>query len=281
MKTLYFDCFSGISGDMTIGALIDLGADIQLLESELKKLNIQEEYQLKWEKVVKNGISATKFDVILTENENGVEQIHHHEEHHHEHEHQHGHQQEEYHHQHLHQHAQHHHHHHHRHYSDIVALIKNAAFNENVQSMALAVFEKIGRAEAKIHHIPFEKVHFHEVGAVDSIVDIVGTCILLDQLQITKIVSSAVPVGNGYIKIAHGIYPVPAPATLEILKGLPIKATAIEGELTTPTCAGILSALSEEFGPIPSFHVDSIGYGAGTKDFPEHPNVLRVILSSF
>ncbi|WML52565.1 LarC family nickel insertion protein [Neobacillus sp. PS3-12] len=214
MKTLYFDCFSGISGDMTIGALIDLGADIQLLESELKKLNIQEEYQLKWEKVVKNGISATKFDVILTENENGVEQIHHHEEHHHEHEHQHGHQQEEYHHQHLHQHAQHHHHHHHRHYSDIVALIKNAAFNENVQSMALAVFEKIGRAEAKIHHIPFEKVHFHEVGAVDSIVDIVGTCILLDQLQITKIVSSAVPVGNGYIKIAHGIYPVPALADL-------------------------------------------------------------------
>jgi pyridinium-3,5-bisthiocarboxylic acid mononucleotide nickel chelatase len=281
MKTLYFDCFSGISGDMTIGALIDLGADIQLLESELKKLNIQEEYQLKWEKVVKNGISATKFDVILTENENGVEHIHHHEEHHHEHEHQHGHQQEDYHHQHLHQHAQHHHHHHHRHYSDIVALIKNAAFNENVQSMALAVFEKIGRAEAKIHHIPFEKVHFHEVGAVDSIVDIVGTCILLDQLQITKIVSSAVPVGNGYIKIAHGIYPVPAPATLEILKGLPIKATAIEGELTTPTGAGILSALSEEFGPIPSFHVDSIGYGAGTKDFPEHPNVLRVILSSF
>lgn len=263
MKTLYFDCFSGISGDMTIGALIDLGADIHLLEKELKKLDLNDEYKLNWEKVVKKGISATKFDVILTENatDNSRHQGHHQDEHHHTHEH-------------------HHHAHHHRHYSDIVTIIKNAAFNENVQTMALAIFEKIGRAEAKIHNIPFEKVHFHEVGAVDSIIDIVGTCILLDQLEVTKIVSSAVPVGNGHIKIAHGRYPVPAPATLEILKGLPIKATEIEGELTTPTGAGILSALIEEFGPIPSFNVDSIGYGAGTKDFPEHPNVLRIILGT-
>ncbi|MFP5114742.1 nickel pincer cofactor biosynthesis protein LarC [Bacillaceae bacterium C204] len=274
MKTLYFDCFSGISGDMTIGALIDLGADIHLLEKELKKLDLNDEYNLNWEKVVKKGISATKFDVILTENEtdNSHHQDHHQDKHHYKHHH---------HHQHEHHHEHHHHaHHHHRHYSDIVTIIKNAEFNENVQTMALAVFEKIGRAEAKIHNIPFEKVHFHEVGAVDSIIDIVGTCILLDQLKVTKIVSSAVPVGNGHIKIAHGKYPVPAPATLEILKGLPIKATEIEGELTTPTGAGILSALTEEFGPIPSFNVNSIGYGAGTKDFPEHPNVLRIILGT-
>lgn len=256
MKTLYFDCFSGISGDMTIGALIDLGADIHLLESELKKLNIDDEYNLKCEKVVKKGISAMKFDVILNETE--TENSHHEQR------------------QHVHHHA-----HHHRHYSDIVTMIKEAEFNENIQTMALSVFEKIGRAEAKIHNIPFEKVHFHEVGAVDSIIDIVGTCILLDHLEVTKIVSSAVPVGNGHIKIAHGMYPVPAPATLEILKGLPIKATEIEGELTTPTGASILSALSEEFGPIPSFNVNSIGYGAGTKDFPEHSNVLRIILGTF
>nr|WP_295970842.1 nickel pincer cofactor biosynthesis protein LarC [uncultured Bacillus sp.] len=252
MKTLYFDCFSGISGDMTIGALIDLGADIQYFEKELKKLNIDEEYSLKWEKVVKKGISATKFDVILSEkqtNNHDGEHLHHHE-------------------------------HHHRHYSDIVTMIKNAKFKDNVQTMALSIFEKIGRAEAKIHNIPFEKVHFHEVGAIDSIIDIVGTCILLEQLGITKIVSSPVPVGNGCVKIAHGLYPVPAPATLEILKGLPIKKTEIEGEVTTPTGAGILSALSEEYGPIPSFNVVSIGYGAGTKDFPEHSNVLRIILGT-
>jgi len=251
MKTLYLDCFSGISGDMTIGALIDLGVDIHFLEKELTKLDINSEYQLRFERVVKKGISATKFDVILAENE--PDQGHHH----------HG-----------------HHHHHHRHYSDIVEMIKGAAYNDNVQTMALSIFEKIGRAEAKIHNIPFEKVHFHEVGAVDSIIDIVGTCILLDHLEISKIISSAVPVGNGRIKIAHGIYPVPAPATLEILKGIPIQATTIKGELTTPTGAGILSALVQEFGPIPSFCVDTIGYGAGTKDFTEHPNVLRIILGT-
>ncbi|MDQ0247532.1 uncharacterized protein (TIGR00299 family) protein [Bacillus fengqiuensis] len=251
MKTLYFDCFSGISGDMTIGALIDIGADVHILETELNKLDLNSEYELKWEKVVKKGISATKFDVILTEKETDHDHEHHH-----------------------------HHHHHHRHYSDIVEIIKNAGLNENVQTMALNIFEKIGRAEAKIHNIPFEKVHFHEVGAVDSIIDVVGTCILIDHLGILRIVSSGVPVGNGQIKIEHGIYPVPAPATLEILKGVPIQASNIEAELTTPTGAGILSALVNDFGSIPSLNVESIGYGAGTKDFPAHPNVLRIILGT-
>ncbi len=253
MKILYFDCFSGISGDMTVGALLDLGADLHLLENELKKLDFTDEYKLKYEKIVKNGISATKFDVIFTDNVNGHEHLHH---------------------------ERHPHDHHHRYYSDIATMIKKARFKENIQLMALAIFEKIASAEAMIHNIPFEKVHFHEVGAVDSIIDIVGTCILLDHLQVTQIVSSPVPVGNGYIRISHGTYPVPAPATLEMLKGFPIRVTQLQGELTTPTGAGILSALSKEFGPIPSFHVDFIGYGAGTKDLPEHPNVLRVILGT-
>ncbi|WP_347551306.1 nickel pincer cofactor biosynthesis protein LarC [Pseudalkalibacillus hwajinpoensis] len=242
MKTLYLDCFSGISGDMTIGALIDLGADPTLLVKEMAKLEIDSEYKLEFNKVVKKGVSATKFDVILTEDEGG------------------------------------HHHHHHRHYSDIVAMINRAEFNENVTAMALSIFEKIGRAEAKIHNMPFEKVHFHEVGAVDSIVDIVGASILLDSLDISKVISSPVPVGNGRIRIAHGLYPVPAPATLELLKGIPIQQTDIKGELTTPTGGGILAALVNDFGPMPSFTVESIGYGAGTKDFPDHPNVLRAVL---
>ncbi|OIJ08209.1 TIGR00299 family protein [Anaerobacillus arseniciselenatis] len=250
MKTLYFDCFSGISGDMTIGALLDLGADPNYLEDELRKLNFDSEYKLTWEKVVKKGVSATKFDVLVEENNHD----HHHGHHHH------------------------HEHHHHRHYSDIVKMIESADFNENVKKVALQIFEVIGRAEAKIHNMPFEKVHFHEVGGVDSIIDIVGTSILLDHLNISKVVSSSVPVGNGYIRIAHGMYPVPAPATLELLKGIPIKETKIMGELTTPTGAGILAVLAEHFGPIPSMKIQAIGYGAGTKDFADHPNVLRVML---
>lgn len=244
MKTLYFDCFSGISGDMTIGALVDLGADPGYLETELRKLNINSEYKLKWEKVVKKGVSATKFDVIVEENSD---------EHHHS-------------------------HHHHRHYRDIVKMIEGADFNENVKTVALKIFEVIGTAEAKIHNIPFEKVHFHEVGGIDSIIDIVGTSILVDDLQISTIISSPVPVGNGYIRIAHGMYPIPAPATLEILKGIPIKESNITGELTTPTGAGILAVLVDRYGPIPSFKIEAIGYGAGTKDFADHPNVLRIIL---
>ncbi|WP_263622899.1 nickel pincer cofactor biosynthesis protein LarC [Guptibacillus algicola] len=248
MKTLYLDCFSGISGDMTIGALLDLGADLSVLERDIAKLDIESEYKLETYKVVKQGVSATKFDVLLTH-----EEVDHH--HHHGHD-----------------------HHHHRHYTDIVEMIKNAELNENVTTMALSVFEKIGRAEAKIHNMPFEKVHFHEVGAVDSIVDIVGACILIDSLDVTTIVSSPVPVGNGRILIAHGVYPVPAPATLELLKGMPIEKTDIRGELTTPTGGGLLAALATGFGPMPSFVVESVGYGAGTKDFPNHPNVLRAVL---
>ncbi|WP_209124236.1 nickel pincer cofactor biosynthesis protein LarC [Alkalihalobacillus sp. BA299] len=249
MNTLYIDCFSGISGDMTIGALLDLGADPTVLETELRKLHIHEEYELRWEKVVKKGVTATKFDVILSESDT-----------HHSH--------------------SHHHHHSHRHYSDIVKLIQNTDYNENIKDMALKIFEIIGKAEGKIHNIPLEKVHFHEVGAVDSIIDIVGTCILIDQLKVSNILASPVPVGNGKIQIAHGLFPVPAPATLEILKGIPIKTSDIEGELTTPTGAGILSALVHQFGPVPSFTITSIGYGAGTKDFPNHPNVLRMMLGT-
>ncbi|MFK3959933.1 nickel pincer cofactor biosynthesis protein LarC [Pseudalkalibacillus hwajinpoensis] len=239
MRTLYLDCFSGISGDMTIGALLDLGGDSALLEREIAKLDIESEYKLETYKVVKKGVSASKFDVILTDHEGG---------------------------------------HHHRHYSDIVTMITKADLNENVTAMALSIFEKIGRAEAKIHNMAFEKVHFHEVGAVDSIVDIVGASILIDSLDISRIISSPVPVGNGRIRIAHGLYPVPAPATLELLKGIPIQRTEIKGELTTPTGGGILSALVNEFGPMPSFTIEAIGYGAGTKDFSDHPNVLRAIL---
>lgn len=140
-------------------------------------------------------------------------------------------------------------------------------------------FAKIGEAEAKIHNMPLERVHFHEVGAIDSIVDIIGVALALDSLQVDKIVASPIPLGSGSVKCDHGIYPVPAPATLEIMKGLPIAASMIEKELTTPTGAGIVAAVANEFSTgMPAMIVESIGYGAGTRDLPQHPNVLRVII---
>ena len=342
MKLLYLDCISGISGDMFIGALLDAGADAVALEQGLKQLGIAQEYELTYKKVIKNGITATKFDVILHEqhehehshghghsHEHGHSHTHDHnhehkhghshshshglehcDEHGHSHEHshseghehlkahshghdhchEHGHSHEHGHthshtHDHSHEHTHSHEHghshshdHHHRAYIDIVKLIKAAGYNEQVTSLALLIFRKIGEAEGKIHGLPLEQVHFHEVGAVDSIIDIVGAAILLDQLKIEKVYASRIPVGSGKIRIDHGIYPVPAPATLEILKGVPLEQSTIRAELTTPTGAAIATVLAEQYGPVPSMTVESIGYGAGTKSFGEHPNVLRVMI---
>ncbi|PGN64235.1 hypothetical protein CN978_23300 [Priestia megaterium] len=280
MRTLYLDCFSGISGDMFIGALIDAGGDSTLLEEELQKLNISEEYKLSWRKVVKNGISSTKFDVELSETADhkyadGHQHNHKHEDVDHNHEHEHSD------HRHKHEHSDHHehsHHHSHRAYQDIVKLIDGSQLSQEVKETSLNIFRKIGEAEGLIHGISLEKVHFHEVGAVDSIIDIVGASILINKLEIQKIKSSPVCVGAGKVHIDHGIYPIPAPATLEILKGVPLQQSNIKSELTTPTGAAIVSVLSEEFCTVPSMTVQAVGYGAGTKDFEKHPNVLRVII---
>ncbi|MDF2787963.1 MAG: hypothetical protein K0S80_1061 [Neobacillus sp.] len=315
MKTLYFDCFSGVSGDMVIGALIDAGADPVKLVEELKKLNIEDEYELKWKKVVKNGITSTKFDVVLKnqhhhhhdhghshshdhdhdhvrahthDHEHAYDHTHDHghvhthehvhaENHEHTHTHDHHHEHEHVH-THDHEHDHDHHHHDHRSYKDIVRLIEEADFSQQVKDMALRIFKKIAEAEGLIHGVPLEKVHFHEVGAVDSIIDIIGAAILIDQLEVSAIKSSPIPVGTGKIRIDHGIYPVPAPATLEILKGVPIEHSEVRFELTTPTGAAIVAVLAEEFCSIPSMKVSSIGYGAGTKTFKDHPNVVRIII---
>lgn len=272
MRTLYFDCFSGISGDMTIGALIDVGADPEYLKTQLSKLNFADEYTLTWKKVVKNGITSTKFDVLLTDNQEHSHDHSHSHDHAHSHDHKHNHSH-EHHHTHDHSHA-----HHHRSYKDIVQMIQDANLTERATELSLAMFKIIGEAEGHIHGVPLKDVHFHEVGAVDSIIDIVGTAILIDYLEIEKIISLPVPVGSGTISIDHGIYPVPAPATLEILRGVPIGKSGVKGELTTPTGAAIIAVLAEDFGPFPEIRVEKVGYGAGTKTFPKHPNVLRVVI---
>ncbi|AEP00931.1 LarC family nickel insertion protein [Heyndrickxia coagulans] len=272
MKTLYIDCYSGISGDMFIGALLDAGADPEILEAELKKLNFDDEYKLALSKVVKNGIKSTKFDVLLTsERDSQLYEKSDKKRHEHIHGHNHDHNENL-------EHSCDHHHRPHRAYSDIVKMIQSSELAEEVKKIVLNIFRKIGEAEGHIHGVPLEKVHFHEVGAVDSIIDITGAAILIHQLGIEKIKSSAVPVGCGRIHIDHGIYPVPAPATLEILKGIPIEQSDVRSELTTPTGAAIVAVLAEEFGTLPSIKIQAIGYGAGTQTFKDRPNVLRVVV---
>jgi uncharacterized protein (TIGR00299 family) protein len=239
LKILYLDCFSGISGDMTIAALVDAGADRAYMELELARLEL-EPYTLEWKTVTKCGVTALKFDVTPSLTHPPV---------------------------------------HHRHYSSIVDAIRKAGFNENVTRISLAIFEKIGLAEAKIHNIPLDKVHFHEVGAIDSIIDVVGTALAMDSLHVEKIISSPIPLGSGVVECDHGFYPIPAPATLEMMKGLPIAPTHYQKEMTTPTGAGIIATLAEEFMQgLPNMVVESIGYGAGTRDLPGQPNVLRVVV---
>jgi pyridinium-3,5-bisthiocarboxylic acid mononucleotide nickel chelatase len=168
--------------------------------------------------------------------------------------------------------------HSHRHYSHIKKAIEESGLDEAEKTTALKIFETIGIAESKIHNSTLEKVHFHEVGGVDSMIDIIGTAIAFHTLHIEKVICTPVATGNGYINIAHGLYPVPAPATLEILKNSPLKWTEASGELTTPTGAAIIRTLVNDFGNIPSMVVQQIGYGAGTKDFSTHPNVTRFII---
>ena len=234
IMTLYLDCFSGISGDMTLGALLDLGMPLEYLSGELEKLNVRN-FRLKSYRVRKSGISATKFDV-----ETGEE-------------------------------------HHHRHYSTIEKIIRNSTLSPWVQDGSCRAFLQLAEAEAKVHGTTVEKVHFHEVGAIDAIVDIVGAFVGLEWMGVRHCFASPINVGWGTVECAHGTMPVPAPATAELLRGLPIYSNRIEGELVTPTGAAILTTICRNFGELPNFRIEKIGYGAGSRDIRQSPNVLRVL----
>ncbi|MDD3322905.1 MAG: nickel pincer cofactor biosynthesis protein LarC [Paludibacter sp.] len=279
-RILYFDCFSGISGDMTIGALLDLGIDQKLFEAELSKINL-DEYTVEIKKGLKKGVSGTDFTVYLhsdghtheeeDQHNQEHEHVHHHEEHEHNHEHSHEH-------THEHQHAEKPHDHaHSRNLSDIYTIIDNSELSEYVKTASKKIFLIVAEAEAKIHAKTIDDVHFHEVGAVDSIVDIIGAAICVEMLKIDEIQCSEINLGSGFVHCEHGIFPVPAPATLEILTGVPVYSKNAKKELTTPTGAAILKALCNEFGSSPEFIVEKIGYGLGKRDM-ETPNVLRVIV---
>ena len=283
-RVLYFDCFSGISGDMTIGALLDLGIDQKLFLAELNKLHL-DEFEIEIKQGLKKGISGTDFTVHLTNQGNTqqehthdheIEDLHEHN-HEHNHEHQHDHSVE---HKLIHEHQsteKPHEHAHTRNLADIYKIIENSDLSEYVKTASKKIFYIVAEAEAKIHGKTIDEVHFHEVGATDSIVDIIGAAICVEMLHVDEIQCSDINLGSGFVHCEHGVFPVPAPATLEILKGLPVYSKNAKKELTTPTGAAILKALCSEFGNFPEFVIEKIGYGLGKRDM-ETPNVLRVII---
>jgi len=275
MKTLYLDIFSGISGDMFLGALIDLGVDARKLERELAKLNLNG-YHLHVSRKQKSGIEGVKFDVHLAhEHHHEHEHGHAHDHHHHHGDHDHGD-------EHGHEHDEHEHHHHDdsRNFSEIKKLIGKSKLSSWVKQKSLAVFQRIAEAEGKIHGMPPEKVHFHEVGAVDSIVDIVGACIGLEMLGKPRVLAAPVVEGVGWVNCAHGRFPIPAPATLAILGARSIGVTQSDEphELVTPTGAALLAEFAESFAPMSGIVAEKIGFGLGTRDNETRPNVLRAVL---
>jgi uncharacterized protein (TIGR00299 family) protein len=235
MKLAYFDCFSGISGDMTLGALVDAGCPVEYLRSELQSLDVPG-WTLVSEKVWKNGMAAT-FVKVQTEDQQK-----------------------------------------HRSLSTILDILKASKLAPQVRDRAAAIFQKLGQAESYVHDAPLEKIHFHEVGAVDAIVDIVGACLGFDALGIDKFACSPLNIGGGTVKMAHGILPVPAPATARLLQRIPTYSNGVQKELVTPTGAAIIATVCEQFGPQPAMSVSAIGYGAGTIDLEHQPNVVRIMI---
>jgi pyridinium-3,5-bisthiocarboxylic acid mononucleotide nickel chelatase len=235
MRTLYFDCFAGISGDMTLGALVAAGVDAFALKEHLALLDLAG-YEISFEQVERAGIGATRA-VVRTEEEKS-----------------------------------------HRHLSDISEIILRSRLVEPVKERAVRIFTRLAEAEARVHNIAVERVHFHEVGAVDAIVDVVGACIGFELLGVERFVASPLHVGSGTVEMAHGRFPVPPPAVADLLRGANVYSTDIRGELVTPTGAAIVATLCESFGPVPPMRLLSTGYGAGAREYEKFPNVLRVLV---
>lgn len=293
MRIAYLDCFSGMSGDMFLGALVDAGVSPPLLGKTVEALNIGARLEIS--RVTRSGISATKVDVyshgekdlpreVYWEQREQPQRSRGREHGHHHHEHDHGHQHDAVE---LREHnftseparagapAP---HRHGRGLTEIRGIIAKAAISESAKRTSVAIFEALAEAEAKIHSSEIEKVHFHEVGAVDAMVDIVCAAVGAEALGLDEIICSPLNVGGGTVKCAHGTFPVPAPATLELLKNAPVYSSGIEAELVTPTGAAIVKTLAARFAPFPEIKVEKIGYGAGTRDFPGHANVVRLTI---
>ncbi len=255
MPTAFFDCFAGSGGDMIVAALLDAGADLNALRAEVARLGL-EGVELAVENVRRGGLAGVRFVV----REHGRDA----DEHHHEHR--------------EHRESHHRHHHTHRSLTEILELIRTAGLPDRAADRAQRVFRRLGAAEAAVHGVDVEAVHFHEVGAVDSIVDVVAACVALELLNVDRVLCSPIAVGSGQIECAHGTLPVPAPATARLLVGAATQQSPAAGEATTPTAAAVLTTLAEGYGPPPAMRIDAIGHGAGTRDGEAVPNILRVFL---
>lgn len=235
MKTLYFDCFAGASGDMILGAMVAAGVDPTALREQLSLLNV-DGFKINFETVDRSGMSATYARVETVDETR------------------------------------------HRHLSDIRSIIENSGVSDAAKKLSVRIFTRLAEAEARVHNEPVDKVHFHEVGALDAIVDIVGAAICFDLMKIDRFICSPLHVGSGMVEMAHGRFPVPPPAVAELLRGVPFYSCDIKGELLTPTGAAIITTVCQEYGPIPRIKMDRTGYGAGTREFENFPNVLRVLI---
>jgi uncharacterized protein (TIGR00299 family) protein len=238
-RVIYFDCFSGISGDMILGSLVDLGVDVKLIRKELKKINLKG-YKLTSHQIKRNGIMGTKVNVVIDPSIQKRNQA--------------------------------------RSFTDIKKLIVKSSLSENVKTDSIEIFRRIGTVEAKIHGTSLDKIHFHEIGAIDSIVDIVGGAICMSLLNIDIVFSSALNTGEGLINCEHGTIPIPAPATLKLLEGIPCYSSGTKNELTTPTGAAFIGYYGSKFGSLPKMNIMKSGYGAGSHEIKEIPNLLRVVL---
>ena len=255
MRVLYFDCFAGAAGDMIVGALLDAGLPLESLQHALGSLAV-EGWDVSIERVIKTGISATKFRVHEHAHSHSAAGPHH-------------------------DHAAGHHHHDdapHRSLREIEAAIGRSALTAAGQARAIKMFRRLGEAESAIHGIPIEQIHLHEVGALDSIIDIVGAVFAIEWFSADRIVVSPINVGSGMVRTEHGVFPVPAPATVSLIKNAPVYSTGIQSELLTPTGALILTEFATEYGPIPPMTIDRVGYGAGDRELKETPNVVRVLI---
>jgi pyridinium-3,5-bisthiocarboxylic acid mononucleotide nickel chelatase len=235
MRTLYFDCFAGASGDMILGAMVAAGVDPDALRHQLSLLNV-EGFKIDFETVDRSGLSATYARVVTTDQSK------------------------------------------HRHLSSIRRIIEDSGVTQVAKDLSIRIFTRLAEAEARVHNEPVEKVHFHEVGALDAIVDVVGAAVCFDLMNIDRFVSSPLHVGSGMIEMAHGRFPVPPPAVTELLRGVPFYSGEIKGELLTPTGAAIITTVCQEYGPIPQIKTDRTAYGAGTRQYENFPNVLRVLV---
>lgn len=270
-RILYFDCFNGASGDMVLGALLDAGLPLEELRRALGSLAI-EGASVSATRVLRAGVSATKF---VAEEHGHNTHTHEHDHHDHTPGHAHDHDHE---HKHSHAPAAVAHHHAHRSLAEINRLIERSALSPAAQDRAKALFHRLGEAEAAIHQIPIEKIHLHEVGALDSIIDIVGAVFALEWFHADRISSSPLNVGGGMVQSAHGHFPVPAPATVKLLGGVPVYSSGVQSELVTPTGALLVTSYATSYGPVPAMTIDRVGYGAGDRDLSNTPNVLRVLI---